>query len=79
MPDKPVLHQTTYSKKGQKDDFIKYFKEAVHQFYGEDVLSSSDYPKIINEQHYLRLINLMKDQKSYGGGYHDKNKIEPTL
>lgn len=66
-------------QKSQKDDFIKYFKEAVHQFYGEDVLSSSDYPKIINEQHYLRLINLMKDQKILWGGYHDKNKIEPTL
>lgn len=45
-----------------KDDFIKYYKEAVVTFYGHNPIESKDYPKIIHERHHDRLLGLMKDQ-----------------
>lgn len=46
-----------------------------------DALNNAQYPRIIIERHYERLLHLMKDTKIILGGGHDYNKckIEPTL
>lgn len=66
-------------KKESKDDFIKFFKEDIINFYTNNILDNKDYPKIINEHHYNRLINLIKEQNIVFGGNYKDNKIEPTL
>ena len=65
--------------KDLKEDFIKFYIKAVESFYGSNPLESKDYPKIIHNRHYKRLINLMNDQNIiYGGTYNGEN-IHPTL
>ena len=56
---------------------IKY----LNNFLGENALNNSDYPKIINEMQFNRIISLIdKEHVIYGGGY-NRNilKIEPTI
>lgn len=63
------------------DDFINEYKNNINEFYNNDPLNNSNYPKIINNNHFERLISLFKDENIvYGGNYNkDNNKIEPTL
>ncbi len=55
-------------------------KQIVLQF-GENPLENPDYGKIINEKHYLRLLNLLNPEKTAHGGRCDQTalKIEPTI
>lgn len=66
-------------KESQKEDFIKYYQEAVTSFYGENPLKSSNYPKIINERHVERLKGLIEGEDIVLGGKTDGVRIEPTL
>lgn len=55
--------------KGQTVAFIKSAKKWLSAFYGEDVLRSQDYGKIINAQQFTRLESLVEKEKvllSYG-------------
>lgn len=62
-------------------EFIEHFKKVLRDFFGEDASSSYDYGKIINEKHFDRLVNYLKDGEIVTGGRHDRTKlfIEPTL
>jgi len=64
-----------------KDAFIQEYITQIHAFFGKDALSNPDYPKIINESHFNRILALIKDQKILHGGNSDDTslKIEPTL
>lgn len=64
-----------------KDKLIDEMQKIIIKFYGDNPLENEDYPKIINEKHFSRLINLLDSQKVIFGGKHDKNtlKIQPTL
>lgn len=61
-----------------KDEFIKYYKEYVNEFYGNP-LYSNDYPKIINNKHFNRLTSLMENTEILYGGSTLNEKIEPTI
>lgn len=65
--------------KDLKEDFIKFYIKAVESFYGSNPLENKDYPKIIHQRHYERLIGLMNDQKIIYGGTYNGEKIHPTL
>lgn len=62
------------------DDFIVEYKNNINEFYNSDPLNNNNYPKIINNDHFERLLDLIKDENViYGGNYNKDNKIEPTL
>ena len=65
----------------RKDEFIKYFKESVREFYGEDPSTSPDYCRIVSRRHYDRLAKFLNDGEVVLGGRVDADQlyIEPTL
>lgn len=64
-----------------KEDFIQLVKEQIIQMYGENPLENSDYGKIINEKHFLRLLNLIDTKKVVAGGTYNRAtlQIAPTV
>lgn len=64
-----------------KDAFIQEYITQIHAFFGKEALSNPNYPKIINESHFNRILALIKDQNIVYGGSSDNSslKIEPTL
>ena len=48
---------------------------------GKEPLDNPDYPKMINEKHYQRVLNLIKGEKICCGGYgnQDTLQITPTV
>ena len=68
-------------ERGVKDQLIRALVKYIHAFYGDDPLSSVDYPRIISEKHYLRLLALLEGQIVIEGGQHDRAalRIAPTL
>ena len=63
-----------------KAQFIQHIIDCQEHYYG-DLCENEFYPKIINEDHFTRLINLIDGEKSKIGGKRDaeKRKIELTL
>lgn len=74
-PDYLLVHKSV------KDQLIESMKKYIIQFYGKEPLNSPDYPKIINDKHFNRLIELMEHEEIvFGGKYSEKtNQIEPTI
>ncbi len=70
-----------YIHKDVKKEFVKEFKKAITEFYGETPLTSKNYGSIINEKHFNRLINYLEDGQVVLGGEIDttNKKIPPTL
>lgn len=64
-----------------KKELIKWIEYYLKIFLGEDILSNEDYPKIINQRHFERLLSLLDKQKILIGGKQDilNLKIEPTI
>jgi aldehyde dehydrogenase (NAD+) len=62
-------------------DFINECKKAIHTFYGEDPYTSSNFGRIINQQHFERLSALLSDGTIlYGGKTNQEDRyISPTL
>ncbi|MEX0844668.1 MAG: aldehyde dehydrogenase [Balneolaceae bacterium] len=62
-------------------EFLEYFKEFVREFYGVNPKLSPDYPRIISESHFNRLIGYLKEGDIYCGGKTDPEDlyIEPTV
>ncbi|MDD5601988.1 MAG: aldehyde dehydrogenase [Candidatus Izemoplasmatales bacterium] len=61
------------------EPFVKELTAAITQMVGEDPLKNPDYPKIINQKHYERLLGLIKDETIALGGLGDGIKIAPTI
>lgn len=66
-----------------KEEFIKSFKNTVHEFYGNALFSNEDYPKIIDSKDFNKLNTLIEKNKNAiivgGKSNAEKLKIEPTL
>ena len=73
-PDYLVIHEDV------KQAFIEEAKKYILQFV-RDPFDNANYPKIINLHHFIRLKNLIRNEKDVIGGKYDdrQNKIEPTL
>lgn len=67
--------------KAVKDDLILELKRNLRDFYGENPLANKDLPRIINAQHFERLLGLIDEDKVVFGGGFDKEllKIAPTI
>lgn len=74
-PDYLILYEKV------KEPFLRYYQQAVEQMLGESPLKNPDYPKMINEKHYLRVMKLMQSEHIYMGGQGERETltIEPTV
>jgi len=74
-PDYLLVHQDI---KTELLDRMKFF---IDQFYGADPQLSTDYPRIVNEKHFLRLAQLMNAGNIITGGQTDRRSlyIAPTI
>ncbi|MCR5067766.1 MAG: aldehyde dehydrogenase family protein [Erysipelotrichaceae bacterium] len=75
-PDHVFVHQ---SVEQQLIDRLIYW---IEQFYPlDDKEFIADYPRIINQKHFERLLGLLKDQQiTYGGKYNEEaSQIQPTI
>jgi len=62
-------------------DFRMHLKQTLLEFYGVDPQKSPDYGRIINFQHFDRLIRLLASGVVYYGGQHDRADLflAPTV
>ncbi len=74
-PDYLLLH------KDIKEQFLQYLEEAIRQQIGEDALQNPDYPRIVNEKHYHRLLKLIQTENIRFGGYGSRESMQivPTV
>lgn len=74
-PDYVLVHESN------KESFLEALSSSITEFFGDNPLINKDLPKIINEKHFMRLLDLMKDEFVVCGGKNDKTKllIEPTV
>lgn len=74
-PDYVLVHESI------KDSLIEALKASLKQFYGDNPMLNKDLPRIINEKHFMRLLNLMSNENIVVGGKSDKARllIEPTI
>ena len=64
-----------------KEEFLAYVVYWIEKMLGKAPLDNPDYPKMINEKHYQRVLNLIKGEKICCGGYgnQDTLQITPTV
>lgn len=74
-PDYLLVH------KAVKPRFMQLFKDHLQAMYGNDPAQSPDYPRIINDDHYKRLVGYLKNGRVLAGGEtNDKDRyIAPTV
>ena len=68
-------------QKDMKDHFVDFMKIELQKAYGEDPQKSPDFARIVNEKNWLRLVNMIDQQKVLIGGESkiDDCYIAPTL
>lgn len=68
-------------QKSVRDPLLEAMKKYIEIFYGKHPETGEDYPNIINEKHFERLLGLMKDGKVVCGGEvnAEERRIAPTI
>lgn len=61
-----------------KEEFLAHVIYWIEKFLGREPLENPDYPKVINEKHYRRILNLMKGEKISCGGYGNQETLQIT-
>ena len=74
-PDYLFVHETV------KEEFIKKLGETIEKMYGRNQEESAYFPRIVNQQAFDRIENLMKDGVIRFGGKTNREKlfISPTI
>lgn len=64
-----------------KEEFLTYVKKYIHKMFGEDALKNPDYPKMINEKHFQRVLGLIEGEEIIEGGNANPKtlQIAPTI
>lgn len=67
--------------KDLEDRFVEHVRRAIFDFYGPDPVESPDYARIVNDNHYERLVGLLDSGTPAVGGEHDAPKrfVAPTV
>jgi len=67
--------------KAIKKDLLEALGKNIRKFYGDNSMLNPDYARIINSNHFSRLVNLMAEGKIIIGGRTDEAglSIEPTV
>ena len=65
----------------RRDEFVAALKQAVEDFYGTDASDANDYGRIVNEQHWQRLVGYLEQGTVVHGGDHDRQQrfLAPTI
>lgn len=77
-PDYFLVHEKVV------DELVSKLDSCFHRYYGEDILACEEWPHIINERHFDRLMGLIENRNPDAtiafGGKADRStlKIEPT-
>lgn len=68
-------------QEGVKDQLLSWIQHYIRKMYGENPLENENYPKIINDAHFMRLRGLMEGQDVSIGGQSDREtlKIAPAV
>lgn len=76
-----VAPDYVYVQESCRDGLIEAIRQALASFYPDGALAAADYPHIINERHYERLLGLMEGATVTLGGGTDREtlRIEPTV
>lgn len=62
-----------------KNEFVVEWNAAIEKMYGSDLLSNSDYCGILNENHYLRIMNLIQESLDQGAELQEPINRDPVL
>ena len=62
-----------------REQLTEELRKNVQEFFGDNPLENPEYPKIINEKHYLRIQGLITGEKVVFGGEARHGQIAPTL
>lgn len=64
-----------------KDEFIRYVSFYTHKMFGKNPFENENYPKMINQKHYQRVLSLIEQENVVFGGYGSEEtlQIAPTL
>ncbi|MCY9510732.1 aldehyde dehydrogenase [Paenibacillus larvae] len=70
-----------YAHASIKEPLINEMKKQIRKLFGQPFDSPEQFPRIINERHFDRIINLMSSGQTIEGGRYDRERliIEPTL
>lgn len=77
-PDYFLVHENVV------DELVKQLDAYFHQYYGENILACDEWPHIINERHFDRVMGLIENHNPQAsiafGGHGDRStlRIEPT-
>ncbi|KIA83969.1 aldehyde dehydrogenase [Flavobacterium sp. AED] len=68
-------------QKNMKSHFLEFMKEEITKAYSENPKLSPDYARIINQKNWLRLVNMIEEEKIIFGGQTEIENcyISPTL
>ena len=74
-PDYVLVHED------RKNELIEKIKYYTNKYFGDNACNNEQFPKIINQRHFNRILSLIdKDKIVYGGNYNKETlKIEPTI
>jgi aldehyde dehydrogenase (NAD+) len=64
-----------------EDRFVELVRRSIFDFYGDDPKASPDYARIVNDQHFQRLVGLLDSGRPAVGGDHDASQryLAPTV
>ncbi|MBK9731419.1 MAG: aldehyde dehydrogenase [Chitinophagaceae bacterium] len=77
-----VAPDFVYVHRSVEQQLISEMKKVLQKFYPEGALNTEDYPRIINQRHYERLVELLNSSGKilFGGkSKHAELLIEPTI
>ena len=74
-PDYVLVHHNVKAR------LLEKMKHYIHQLYGEQACLNDDFPKIINENHFERLLKLIEGETVVIGGTSSRQRqqISPTI
>lgn len=61
-----------------KEEFLAWIVFWIEKMMGKEPLENPDYPKMINEKHYQRVMNLLVGEKISCGGYGNMETLQIT-
>ncbi len=69
------------AQRGVRDAFVTALKKSLLEFYGQDASRSADYGRIVNDRHFARLVEYLRDGNVVHGGAHEAKNlfIAPTV
>jgi len=76
-----VAPDFVFVQQGVARAFLGAMERSLHEFYGDNPATSPDYGRIVNKQHFERLVGYLREGKVVCGGTHEASAlyIAPTV